>query len=202
MTDFILITASDIHISDNGPRSRIDDFKATVLGKISQIRMAANKLNADAVLIAGDLFNLKNPSRNSHALNRELIEEFKQIKATIYMIEGNHDLTANRLDSLDEQPLGVLFADGTLNQLRNKVIEKNGVRVSLVGIPYQDKMDLSTIEMPSRTSQFPEGMICAAQICLMHIYAAPTQGMLFKERIYGYKELATQIGRASCRERV
>jgi len=182
MTEFTIITASDIHISDNGPRSRVDDFKEAVLGKINQMCMACNKLNADAAIIAGDLFNLKNPARNSHNLNQELIKIFKRFSCPIYMIEGNHDLTANRLESLSEQPLGVLFADGTLIQLRDEVIEKDGVKISLIGIPYAEKLDLDTLKIPEKGD-------CVSQICAMHLYSSLKGGMIFKERLYGYDEL-------------
>ncbi len=182
MTEFIIITANDIHISDNGPRSRTDDFKETVLGKISQMCVACNKLNADAAIIAGDLFNLKNPTRNSHNLNIELIRAFGKFNCPIYMIEGNHDITANRLESIAEQPLGVLFADGTLRQLREEVLEKDGVKISLVGVPYTEGLDLDTLQIPDKGD-------CVSQICAMHLNAGLKGGMLFKERLYGYDEL-------------
>jgi len=183
MTDFTFITANDIHISDTNPRSRTDNFKETILGKISQMRTACDKLGADAALIAGDLFNLKNPSKNSHRLNQDLIREFKKFPCPIYMIEGNHDLTANNLDSLLEQPLGVLFEDKTVIQLRETIIEKDGHKISLVGIPYTENIDISKIKMPKKGD-------CKVQICLMHIYASLKSGTLFKEKIYGYDELS------------
>ena len=183
MINFTFVTASDIHISDNGPRSRIDDFKSTVMDKISQLKVICTKLKADGMLIAGDLYNLKNPTRNSHNLNQELIKEFRQFPCPIYMIEGNHDLTANRLDSLNDQPLGVLFADGTLIQLRHEIIQKKGTKISIVGVPYIDNIDVTKLELPDKND-------CASQICLMHLYAGSRAGMLFKERLYGYDELS------------
>ena len=48
MIEFTFITANDIHISDLNPRSRKDNFKESVLDKIEQIRVACNKLKADA----------------------------------------------------------------------------------------------------------------------------------------------------------
>jgi DNA repair exonuclease SbcCD nuclease subunit len=183
MTQFTFITANDIHISDNGPRSRIDDFKSTAMDKISQTRMVCTKLKADALLMTGDLYNLKNPSKNSHSLNQALIKEFQQFPCPIYMIEGNHDLTANRIDSLDEQPLGVLFADGTLKQLRHEVMKGLKHNISLVGIPYTDGLDLTTLKIPEKGD-------CVSQICLMHLYAGSKAGMLFKERLYGYEEFS------------
>ena len=183
MTSFTFITANDIHISDTGPRSRIDDFKETMLDKINQMRVACQKLSADAALIAGDLYNLKNPTRNSHHLNQNLIKIFKGFPCPIYMIPGNHDLTANNLESLEKQPLGVLFEDGTLINLKEETLEKEGMKISLVGVPYTEHLDLTKLS-------FPDKKDFAAQICLMHIYASKKPGMLYKERLYGYDELA------------
>jgi len=182
-TEFVFITANDIHISDNNPRSRIDDFKTTILNKLSQMGMACNKLNADGAIIAGDLFNIKNPTKNSHKQNKELVKVFNDFKCPIFMIEGNHDLTGGRLDSLEEQPLGVLFEDNTLRQLRHEVIEKNGVKISLVGIPYSEDIELSKLNIPKKED-------CVTQICAMHLYSSLKGGYLFDERIYGYDELA------------
>jgi DNA repair exonuclease SbcCD nuclease subunit len=183
MTEFVLVSANDIHISDNGPRGRIDDFKGAVLDKLTQMSMACSKLNADAAIITGDLYNLKNPAKNTHALNIDLIRVFKTFPCPIYMIEGNHDLTGNNLDSLKDQPLGVLFADGTLRQLRHETIKKNDQEVSLVGVPYIENLDLTTLNLPSNENY-------AAQICIMHLYAGIKAGMLYRERLYGYDELA------------
>lgn len=181
MTEFLFITANDIHISDTNPRSRIDNFKDSILDKIKQMRMACNKLGADGAIIAGDLYNVKNPAKNSHQLNQELIREFKQFKCPIYMIEGNHDLTANNIDSLEEQPLGVLFADGTLVQLREEKIQKDGKTVSLVGVPYKDNLEPQDIIIPDKGDAI-------AQVLVLHMYASPTPGMLPKEKIHGYKD--------------
>lgn len=97
------------------------------------------------------------------------------------MIEGNHDLTSNNLISLDEQPLGVLFADNTLVQLRNENVKKDNKTVSIVGIPYQDNLEPSDLEIPDKND-------AVAQICALHTYSSPTPGMLFKDKIHGYKD--------------
>jgi DNA repair exonuclease SbcCD nuclease subunit len=184
MTEFVLISANDIHISDNGPRGRIDDFKTVILDKLTQMSMACSKLNADAAIITGDLYNLKNPAKNSHTLNNDLISVFKEFPCPIYMVEGNHDLTGNNLDSLKDQPLGVLFADKTLIQLRHKVLKKNDQEISLIGIPYTENLDLNGLKFPVKSKN------CVAQICVMHLYAGMKAGMLYRERLYGYDELA------------
>jgi len=184
MNEIIILTAGDIHISDVNPRSRTDNFKETILGKLDQLRGAANKLKADAVLLTGDIYNLKAPTKNSHDLNRELIELFKKFKCPIFAIPGNHDLTADDLETLPEQPISVLFASGYVKNLSHEVITKKGLKVSLVGIPFKKTFEIEDLKMPSK-----EGF--AAQVCLMHIYAGPKAGNLFKERLYGYDELST-----------
>ena len=184
MVKFTFISANDIHISDINPRARIDNYKEAILNKIAQWREACIKHKADAALCAGDIYNIKYPVKNSHRLNQELIEEFKKFPCPIYVIEGNHDLTADRLDSLKEQPLGVLFADKTLHQLRHEIIEKEGHKVSLVGIPFSKDFNPKALLIPEN-----KGYI--AQICLLHIYSSFKAGNLFKEKIFGYDELST-----------
>jgi len=183
VTEFVIITASDIHISDTAPRSRIDDFRETVLGKVRQLLTATTKLGADTVIVAGDLFNLKKPVRTSHSLVRELIELFKKFPCPVYIIPGNHDLTADDLDTLSNQPLGVLLASGPpLKMLNSEILTKKGVQLSLVGIPYTDNIDLNKWK-------FPDKKDCIAQICAVHVYAGPKSGMVFGERLWGYDEL-------------
>ena len=183
MNEINILTFGDTHISDVNPRSRTDNFKETILGKLDQLRILANKLEVDAVLSVGDLYNLKNPSKNSHDLNRELIELFKKFKCPVYAIPGNHDLTADDLDTITAQPISVLFASGAVKNLTHEIIEKKELKVSLIGIPFIKHFDPKRIKIP------PKGD-AAAQICVMHVYAGPTAGNLFKERLFGYDELS------------
>jgi len=183
MSEIIILTAGDVHISDVNPRSRKDNFKETILGKLDQLRSAASKLKADAVLLTGDIYNIKFPIKNSHDLNRELIELFKKFKCPVYAIPGNHDLTADDLETLPEQPISVLFASGFVKNLNHEIISKKGIKVSLVGIPFNKHFSIEALQIPPKEDN-------TAQICLMHIYAGPQAGKLFKERLYGYNELS------------
>ena len=183
MIEFIFISSNDIHVSDTTPRGRVDDYKEAIFEKIEQMRSACTKLKADAALIAGDLFYNKEPVKNSHNLVQRLIDVFKTFPCPIYAIEGNHDLTGNNIESLERQPLGVLFKDGTLKQLREEVLEKDGAKISLVGVPYNENLELKDLKVPDR-QEF------ASQICLLHQYAGIKGGMLYTERLYGYEELS------------
>lgn len=186
LTTFTFLTLSDVHISDDPPRSRIDDFRGTILEKLEQTVKLSNKMGADAILIAGDLFNIKFPQRNSHGLIQDLMRVFSSSKSPVYMIEGNHDLYADRLESIKEQPLGDLFESGIVKQLRNQVLEKRGVKISLVGIPYNEHLDPKKLTIPDRDG-------CSSQICLLHAYASPIPGKLFREEIFGYRDF-THLG--------
>jgi exonuclease SbcD len=183
MDEITILTAGDIHISDTNPRSRTDNFKETILGKLDQLRIASVKLKADAVLLAGDIFNLKSPIKNSHDLNRELIELFKKFKCPVYSIPGNHDLTADNIETMGSQPISVLFASGALKNLNHEIISKKKLKISLVGIPFTKNLDLKKLNIPPKDD-------ATTQICVMHIYAGPHAGNLFKERLYGYDELS------------
>jgi DNA repair exonuclease SbcCD nuclease subunit len=183
MPEFVFLTVGDVHISDINPRSRIDNFKETVLGKLNQVRLAASKLKADAVLFTGDLYNIKAPLKNSHNLNSELIELFHRFKCPVYSICGNHDLTGNNLDSLSHQPIRSLFTSKAVKQLGEDIITKKDDKISLVGFSYQEDLNPSKLHIP------PKGD-CKYQICVLHIYAGPKPGVLYKEKLHGYEELS------------
>jgi len=183
METISIITVGDVHISDVNPRSRIDDFKASIFEKFDQVRTAARKLKADTILITGDLYNIKTPAKNSHELNRELIEYFRSLPCPVYSIPGNHDLTSNDLETLPMQPISVLFASGALKNLTHEIITKNDLKISMIGVPYTENLDLNSIIIPPRNG-------AQVQLMLMHIYAGPKKGKIFKERLYGYEELS------------
>jgi DNA repair exonuclease SbcCD nuclease subunit len=72
----------------------------------------AKKYKAVTVF-AGDVFHLKQPSRNSHALVQRMLDTItKYYPHEVYIVPGNHDLLNDRLDSLVSQPLGVLLKSG------------------------------------------------------------------------------------------
>ncbi|MCX7727016.1 MAG: hypothetical protein N2053_09235, partial [Chitinispirillaceae bacterium] len=52
------------------------------------VKDICNQEKADGLIIAGDLFNIKTPSKNSHLLVNNLMDIFKQVKCPIYVIEG------------------------------------------------------------------------------------------------------------------
>jgi DNA repair exonuclease SbcCD nuclease subunit len=142
---------SDVHLSDKAPASRKDDWVETVLGKLRQTILAANKIEAAAIIDGGDFFHIKSPGRTSHHLIHRVAELHKQANCPIYANVGNHDCIYGDIDYLDQQPLGVLFTTGVFKRLYGEheavFTEFLGgghmgeptkqLKVRFVGIPYQ-----------------------------------------------------------------
>jgi DNA repair exonuclease SbcCD nuclease subunit len=90
-------------------------------------------LKVDSVVWAGDIFHHKQPSRTSHATVLKLMKVAQQYD-NLWVVTGNHDITSDRLDSLEKQPLGVLYEAGVLKEL-------DGWHPSLpiFGVPWQQR---------------------------------------------------------------
>jgi hypothetical protein len=177
------ITFSDVHISDVNPSARVGNYKKDILDKLQQIGAAGRKLGVNFYLFAGDLFHIKAPIKNTHNLVILLTETFKKYGAPIYSTEGNHDIRGG-YTTFDEQPLQVLYSGGILKQLRSELINVNGIRFLLRSIPFYEKGDLSIPEIPIDHKEYD------ISACVLHIYASPKGGMLFKNKLMSYNDLA------------
>jgi len=174
------ISFTDIHISDVNPQSRNGSYRDDILNKLDQIRVVGEKLKVDFFLCAGDLYNLKAPMRNSHALNKMLIDLFKSYPAPIFATEGNHDLRNDSYESFGEQPLSVIYSSGAFKQLRHHVFTKGDFSVTLRAFPFEEEPRLSSYSKADGTFN----------ICMLHLYATPEGGSLFRHKIFSYREIA------------
>jgi len=111
-----LLWRSDVHLSDQTPQSRTDDWAQTVLGKLKQVGNMASREGAHAVIDGGDFFNIKSPSRNSHRLIRQVADIHKQYSCPVFANVGNHDCVFGDISFLGQQPLGVLFSSGVFER--------------------------------------------------------------------------------------
>lgn len=176
------ITFTDVHVSDTNPGARIGNYKEDILDKLKAIKKIGQALKVNFYICAGDLFHIKTPMRNSHGTVGELIDLFKSFGAPIYTIEGNHDLQYDRAESIDNQPLGVIFKSGSMIKLRKQILSFEGIQVSLRGFPFEEEPDLTKVE---RYEQDYDVGVCA-----LHLNATPTGGMLFKSKLFSYPELS------------
>lgn len=139
---------TDVHAADKSPISWKANYPAEIFESLRQIGVLAYEHDVAAVLDGGDFFHVKSPSRNSHGL---IISTVKVHQAyppgcRILSIEGNHDITGNNLGTIEDQPLGVLYASGVFEHLRDTTFEKDGLKVRIVGMPYSPSRDLREIQ--------------------------------------------------------
>jgi len=143
----------DPHISSTTPQGRYDDFFETIYGKLEDVVNMGLDRKWDALIIAGDIYNTKQmpyPKQNM------LIELFKKIKT--YVIIGNHDIYYDRLDTVNNTPLGNLILDGAVTVLNR---EFNGI---LTGASYRPETEV--LPAPKVRAGFPRILVC-------HAYMAP-----------------------------
>jgi exonuclease SbcD len=182
LLNFIIRT--DVHISEEGPRSRKDDYLETVLGKLDQIADYARQHKADAVLDNGDFFHLKSPGRNSHRLIQKVAEVQKRYPCPTYVNPGNHDLPYGNIQHLDSQPLGVMFATGVFHEMKDIIFEDAlGLKVRVIGLPYKPEFHPSDFDIVRGDEDY---LIVAA-----HTYASMEGGEQFgREIALSYKDLS------------
>lgn len=140
---------TDTHVADKSPVSWKGDYPAEIWSNLRQIGAMTHQYEVNAVLDGGDFFHVKAASRNSHGAIVQTAETHKKYKCATYCIEGNHDLSYNNLDTVDKQPLGVLYECGVFQHLREQVFRDGDFQVRVVGVPYslhRNLDDLRTIK--------------------------------------------------------
>ena len=183
-----LVWRTDVHLSDKTPSSRKDDWTKTVLRKLRQVGLVADKVGADAVLDGGDFFHVKSPTRNSHELAQKAATVHQGYTCPVYANVGNHDCKYANLEFLDEGPLGVLFASGVFQRCYDEheaVFERDGMKVRVVGIPFHGP----NYEMERFTSitKGDEDYL----VVMAHVLASTKGGSMFEgEDIIKYKDIA------------
>jgi exonuclease SbcD len=183
-----LVWRTDVHLSDNPPSSRKDDWTATVLDKLRQVGEVARKVGATAVIDGGDFFHVKSPSRNSHELIRRTAEVHAAYPCPVYANVGNHDCVYGDYAYLDQQPLGVLFSTGVFRRLYDEheyFVEQGRYKVRVVGIPYHGTQ--YDMERFRRIRKGDEDVL----VCVAHVLASSKGGSMFEgEDIIAYDALA------------
>jgi hypothetical protein len=111
------LIVGDVHLSDRPPSVRTDTYADDILDKLRWCVNYANE-HADVMLFLGDLWHIKAPSRTSHRLvmrTAEVLEEFRN--GRVLIVPGNHDMSQDRLESLESQPLGTLCLSPNIDLL-------------------------------------------------------------------------------------
>lgn len=190
MISFIFRT--DTHVSDRSPASWKADYPAEVWSNLEQIGLLAKQHGVKAVLDGGDFFHVKAASRNSHALVVRTASIHNVYPCPTYSVEGNHDLAYNNLESIERQPLGVLYESGIFRMLREQVFEEDGVRVRVVGVPYSHSRTLADLLMIRKKPG--DTFLIAVVHALASENPPPHVEDFFGEAVFRYADLAFQDG--------
>lgn len=146
MSRIAFIFRTDVHAADKSPVSWKGNYTAEIFESLRQVGALAVLHKVNGVLDGGDFFHVKTPIRNSHGLIYATGRLHQKYPCPVYSIEGNHDLMGNNLETIENQPLGVLYVTGVFQHLREQVFESEGLRVRVVGVPYSPSRDLSEIQ--------------------------------------------------------
>jgi len=194
------ISFQDLHIADRGPPYRKDDYHAAVQSKLEQIQLISQRLRTEATFNCGDLFNSKQPMKNSHALVQQAIDFLKGLSGKSYSIVGNHDITKDALESLSKQPMGTVLKSGvTLRAERDYSLGLghdfyNGEDCTcfVAGIDFRRGIQ-EVREKLDRLNNLPLYDSFGRRMwvtVLLHQYANPgNPGSMFGEESLGYEEL-------------
>jgi 3',5'-cyclic AMP phosphodiesterase CpdA len=164
-----VLILNDLHLRDKPPRNCSEDYLDDIFNILKFTTQLEKALGVNAVIWSGDIFDHKMPSRSSHRLVLRAIEVVKAYKRLL-ILPGNHDISNDRLDSIEEQqPLGVLYEAGA------ERLEGWVPGLPVFGIPWQQgwdepgtieevftgwrnsKTDLSTGLVITHASIFPPG---------------------------------------------
>jgi Icc-related predicted phosphoesterase len=186
-----LIFRTDVHVADKSPLSWKGDYPAEIWSNLEQIGDLARKHNCTAVLDGGDYFHVKAPTRNSHAIVAKSAQIHGAYPCPTWCIEGNHDIKHNNLDTLDRQPLGVLFESGTFQHLRDTTFQVGSLKVRVVGFPYSP---FRTLEELRAVTKGEEDYLVA----IVHALAAENPPAhveeFFGEPVFRYSDLVFKAG--------
>jgi DNA repair exonuclease SbcCD nuclease subunit len=130
----------DVHHDSNTPSSRIDNFPVTVCYKLNDIREKCVEAKVKAAIILGDVFNrVVMPNDAINQIGKELLK-FRESGIQVFAIVGNHDISRNKIDTIEKAPLSILFNFGVLEHIHlNKRIILNK-RTLLTPLDYTDDL--------------------------------------------------------------
>lgn len=146
MSRIAFVFRTDVHASEHSPESWKGDYPAEIWCSLEQIGAFARRHGVRAILDGGDFFHVKAPTQNSHRLVAKVALLHQAYPCPVYCIEGNHDIKHNNLETLSDQPLGVLYSARVFNHLRDETFRDGELEVRVVGVPYSPFRSLADLQ--------------------------------------------------------
>jgi DNA repair exonuclease SbcCD nuclease subunit len=192
MSRLAFVFRTDCHAADKSPASWKGDYPAEVFESLRQVGELARVHEANAVLDGGDFFHKKAPSQNSHGLIVQTALIHRAYPCKTFSVEGNHDMSANNLATMDRQPLGVLHKSGIFQPLREEVFRDGKDQVRVVGVPYSPFRTLEELRAIRKKSGDTH------LLCVVHALAGlEPPGLVedfFNEPVFRYSDLVAPDG--------
>jgi DNA repair exonuclease SbcCD nuclease subunit len=185
------LLVNDLHIASAGPKTRLDDFHATMGRKLAFVEGTAKAHGVDVICIAGDLFHATTLAYQSgtYAPSASAVELFRRWaeRWPVLVIPGNHDLPHDRMDLIPHSAFGALYATGFITGVWGMpYVLPGGGWVGGMRYPVTEEEVLRWVKMAARTS--------GPGILMVHAYASASgPGNIFGDRVWGYLELAQAI---------
>lgn len=171
-----LVFTTDWHLSAVPIGRRTGKYCDQIMAKVAYVRDLTIKMNAIGIF-GGDMFHAKSPSApgNTYALINRVIETLHGCYlGKMYGTHGNHDLWADRVDSIPNQPIGTVIAAKALDDLSvESIIFENSDgsnRVQIDAYPYTSN-DLEAVARVNSAAPREPGV--TQRIVLMHQYGNP-----------------------------
>lgn len=182
---------TDVHTADHSPESWKGDYPSEIWSSLEQIGDLARKFEVEAVLDGGDFFHVKAPSRTSHYLVSKVSAIHRDYPCPVFCVEGNHDIKHNNLDTLEEQPLGVLYNSGVFRLLRDELFERGSLKVRVVGHPYNPFQTLEALQATRKT----QGEYLVSVVHALAGESPPDHvEEFFGEPVFRYRDLVVDQG--------
>lgn len=150
------IHIADLHIGKKLKEMNLEEDQRFILKQIAAI---ARDENADAVLIAGDVYDSGSPNGESSLLLDEFLTELLGSGIEIFMISGNHD-SPEKLSFgsriFDRAGLHICsIFDGKLDKF---TLEKNNGSVDVFMLPFIRPVNVSRIYKDEKISSFGDAV--------------------------------------------
>jgi DNA repair exonuclease SbcCD nuclease subunit len=164
----LFMTIGDVHLRDTNPSMYKGSYIDDLFSLLEECVKLAREYKCSAVIQAGDLVDIKNPSRTSHATVQRTIETLKSFPCPVFVVPGNHDIQNDRLASIYEtQPLGVIYRSGAAIDLRGWAED-----YPIYGVPWQQSWEDEVVEEALADFQEPyKGAVRNPSKCLVVTHA-------------------------------
>jgi DNA repair exonuclease SbcCD nuclease subunit len=121
---FDFVATADLHITDQRPKNRKDNYFETILNKFEQIlEITKEKTHTNLLVVAGDFFDSPTVP---YKVTKEIITIIKRHNVEILAVPGQHDQRYHQ-SGLNNTPFGVLVASGLIKTKSEDFPEIQGI---------------------------------------------------------------------------